>query len=88
MLNIHTRILVHLAQNQHTFNNGRSSVEKRRGSNNSPPRMASSQSGDENLDGMEHDSSDILAAEPRRKGGLMRSSDVSSTLARFAHSSL
>ena len=25
------------------------------------------------MEGMDHDSSDILAAEPKRKGGLMRS---------------
>jgi pre-mRNA-splicing factor ATP-dependent RNA helicase DHX38/PRP16 len=31
----------------------------------------------QNVEGMDHDSSDVLAAEPRRKGGLIRSDNVS-----------
>jgi pre-mRNA-splicing factor ATP-dependent RNA helicase DHX38/PRP16 len=31
----------------------------------------------ENVEGMDHDRSDVLAAEPRRKGGLTRSDNVS-----------
>lgn len=33
------------------------------------------------MTGMDHDNSDVLAAEPRRKGGLVRSDNVSATLA-------
>lgn len=65
MLSLHSRIFAHLAvssQNGH-----------RRGSNNSPPRMfGASGSGGDKVEGMDHDKSDILAAEPKRKGGLMR----------------
>ena len=71
MLSIHSRILAHLSMNSQ---NGHST---RRGSNRSPPRMlgAGGAGGnrDARMEGMDHESSDVLAAEPKRKGGLMRS---------------
>jgi pre-mRNA-splicing factor ATP-dependent RNA helicase DHX38/PRP16 len=65
MLNLHTRILTHLSITaQH-----------------SPPRMfggSNAAKEEKNVDGMIHDNTDILAAEPKRKGGLTRSGgDVS-----------
>ena len=85
MLSIHTRILVHLSQtSQHAHNavqNGQNGHQQRRGSNHSPLRMMGGKGAGADNDtmvGMDHDTSDILAAEPRRKGGLMRSGgDVS-----------
>jgi pre-mRNA-splicing factor ATP-dependent RNA helicase DHX38/PRP16 len=81
ILSLHTRILAHQSMAAH--NEG-----QRRGSNHSPLRMlgGGGAGGDkEKMEGMDHDSSDILAAEPRRKGGLMRSGgDVGfSSLARL-----
>lgn len=78
MLNIHTRILVHLNQTHRSNGNGAAS-SSRRGSNHSPPRMSgSSRNGDgDRMEGMDHDSSDTLAAEPKRRGGLMQSGNVS-----------
>lgn len=75
MLNIHTRILVHLSQ-AHAAQSQSGGSSQRRGSNHSPPRMMGRNPAgdvkDEKMDGMEHDSGDILASEPKRKGGLMR----------------
>ncbi|KAK4688722.1 pre-mRNA-splicing factor ATP-dependent RNA helicase DHX38/PRP16, partial [Tremellales sp. Uapishka_1] len=71
MLSLHSRILAHQSVASH---NGTGT--QRRGSQHSPPRMMGSAAkgdGDVKVEGMDHDSSDILAAEPRRKGGLMRS---------------
>ena len=65
MLSLHTRIIVHLSQHPHAFNGSET-----QGLGSRRP------SGDE-VDGMEHDSSDTLAPEPRRKGGLMQSGNVS-----------
>lgn len=73
ILSLHTRILVH--QSQVAQNGGR------RESNNSPPRMlgARGAGGERNqsMDGMDHDRSDRIEAEPARKGGLTRAGDVS-----------
>ena len=70
ILSIHSRILTHLSM---TSQNGHA----RRGSNHSPPRVlggnGAAGNGDSRMNGMEHDDSDTLAAEPKRKGGLMRS---------------
>lgn len=72
ILSLHTRILTQLAVDAQ---NG-----KRRGSGHSPPRMLGARGAGgerQNVEGMDHDSSDVLAAEPRRKGGLIRSDNVS-----------
>lgn len=71
MLSLHSRILAQLAVDS---KNG-----VRRGSGHSPPRMlgARGAGGNERVEGMDHDRSDVLAAEPRRKGGLTRSDNVS-----------
>lgn len=79
MLSLHTRILTHQFMVKPQQNGGSS---QRRGSAHSPPRMlcARGPGGDQNggdMSGMEHDTSDVLEAEPRRKGGLMRSGNVS-----------
>lgn len=65
---MHSRILTHLSMHG--------------GGAMSPPKMMGGRrlSGGENrrVDGMDHDMTDVLAAEPKRKGGLMRSGgDVS-----------
>lgn len=73
VLSLHTRILAQLAVEGQNGN--------RRGSGHSPPRMigAKGAGGDKaNMTGMDHDHSDVLAAEPRRKGGLVRSDNVRS----------
>jgi len=71
MLSIHNRILAHISLNLSNRNG-----HTRRGSDHSPPRMAgvngAGGNGDSKMEGMDHDSSDTLAAEPKRKGGLMR----------------
>jgi pre-mRNA-splicing factor ATP-dependent RNA helicase DHX38/PRP16 len=70
ILSLHTRILVHQSQ---AAQNGHST---RRGSNSSPPRMLAARGGGGErtgkVDGMDHDQSDRIAAEPSRKGGLTR----------------
>lgn len=75
ILSLHTRILAQLAVEAQ---NG-----QRRGSGHSPPRMMGARGAggaeQDNMTGMEHDNSDVLAAEPRRKGGLVRSDNVSTT---------
>ena len=74
MLSLHTRILAQLAVDS---KNG-----TRRGSGHSPPRMLGARGAGgekENVEGMDHDRSDVLAAEPRRKGGLTRSDNVSNS---------
>lgn len=68
MLGLHTRILVHISQTSHQFS--RSALPGRNGEVKQ----------EEKVDGMEHDSSDRLLAEPRRKGGLMQSDSVSTNL--------
>lgn len=68
ILSVHTRILAH--QSMTSAANG-----SRRGSEHSPPRMMGARRGAgerDQVEGMDHEDSDILAAEPRRKGGLMR----------------
>jgi pre-mRNA-splicing factor ATP-dependent RNA helicase DHX38/PRP16 len=64
MLGLHTRILVHLSQTAHQFT--RSALPGRNGEVKE----------EEKVDGMDHDSSDRMLAEPRRKGGLMQSGSV------------
>lgn len=73
MLNLHTRILTHIAMA------GQSSSQ-RRGSNHSPPRMNGRGNGSDHdaqrrMDGMDHEDGDTLASEPQRRGGLVRSGD-------------
>jgi len=68
MLGLHTRILVHISQTSHQFS--RSALPGRNGEVKK----------EEKVDGMEHDSSDRLLAEPRRKGALMQSGSVSTNL--------
>lgn len=66
ILSLHTRILVHLSQVSHQ-------PKERRNSHGSPPRMMErGGAGGAEVDGMDHDVSDTLAGEARRKGGLMR----------------
>lgn len=78
MLNMHSRILAHQSMLSHSSVNG---AGHRRGSGHSPPRMLGANGAggvkEEEMEGMDHDSTDTLAAEPRRKGGLVRTSDVS-----------
>ena len=64
MLSLHTRILVHLSQNGQS--NGTSGHSRSSANGSMGGRR-------DLLDGMEQDSEDALAAEPRRKGGLVRS---------------
>jgi pre-mRNA-splicing factor ATP-dependent RNA helicase DHX38/PRP16 len=71
ILSLHTRILTQLAVD--------SKKGHRRGSGHSPPRMLGAKGAGgagEHVEGMDHDRSDVLASEPRRKGGLIRSDNV------------
>lgn len=57
--------------------NGTGSGQRRR-SDHSPPRMMGGKGEQqrEEMEGMDHGENDVLAAEPKRKGGLMRSGNV------------
>lgn len=75
ILSLHSRILAHQAINTASSSNG-----QRRRSDHSPPRMMGARGAggekEEVVDGMDHEYGDVLASEPRRKGGLVRSGNV------------
>jgi hypothetical protein len=69
MLDLHTEILAYLSS-------AAANPAARRLSAGSPPRMSGPRDGDAAMEGMQHDSTDRLMPEPKRKGGLIRPGEV------------